>query len=111
MCGKLQYTKKDSLVDIPVHFWNEFEGFVIDPTRKITEFYIGELESGEYTYFSNQQEAKNIEDMLLIHNYLQCSIQGPIGNSDIYWSKAPDHLQNIKTRVERRVNRVIKLEK
>lgn len=103
-CGKLQYTKNQIFIEIPVHMWNEFDGRVIDPTRKITEFYMGELVSGEYSYLPNQQVAINLEDMLLIYTYIQCSI----GNSaDFYWSKAPDYLQRIKTRVESRVNTII----
>lgn len=65
--GKLKYTKNDILINIPAHIWNEFDGLIIDPTRKITEFYMGELKNCDYTYLANQQEANNIEDMLLIH--------------------------------------------
>lgn len=107
VCGKLQYIKNNIVVDIPIHFWIEIDNVVIDPTRKITEYYREEVKNGEYKFLPNQEELTSLGDIHMIKAYKECLN----GNAKIYWSEAPTSLLYLKQKIECRIRKIIKINK
>lgn len=101
MCGKIGYGTN---ITIPLHFWNEVDGQIFDPTRTITQTWEPDFKFNNLKYYQGEQILHSIEDLLMMQVYMHFKITHLTGE---YFSLASNQLSEIRTRIQKRLDKLL----